>query len=69
MQVKFAKGTGEDDVIATMLVKQRDATDDNGQNFDTVVYDPGVTLEPGEIFLGWTDDPDYTIKPKDKIYC
>ena len=55
LTVNFKNG---DTTIASMLVKKADTTDDE---YDKVVYDPGVgELPEGQIFSGWTLTKDYT---------
>ncbi len=41
----------------TMYVKQKDITDGN---LNQVLYDPGVPVQDGKKFLGWTDNQNWT---------
>ena len=41
----------------TMYVKQKDITDGN---LNQVLYDPGVPVQDGKKFLGWTDKQNWT---------
>ena len=55
--VNFWKDTEKTDNRATVYVKNSDTADE----LLKIVYDPGVgTLEPGQVFRGWTNDPNYT---------
>ena len=55
--VNFWKDTEKSENRATVYVKNSDTADE----LVKIIYDPGVgTLESGQVFLGWTDDPDYT---------
>lgn len=55
--VNFWKDTDKSENRATVYVKNSDTADE----LLKIVYDPGVgTLEPGQVFRGWTNDPNYT---------
>ena len=54
IKVTFMNGTEE---IATMYVKAND-------DMEQVLYDPSFTLGEKEVFVGWTEDPEYTSATK-----
>ena len=55
--VNFWKDTEKSENRATVYVKNSDTE----AELVKIIYDPGVgTLASGQVFLGWTDDPDYT---------
>ena len=66
LEVIFMNG---DSKVASTIVKKSDidaTTTTGGSLFDQLVYDPGAgSLGSGEVFRGWTTDPDYTVADKD----
>ena len=55
--VNFWKDTAKSENRATVYVKNSDTADE----LVKIVYDPGVgTLQPGQVFRGWTKNPNYT---------
>ena len=55
LEVKFVQNGGNE---VTAYVKKKDIDEDK---LNTIVYDPGAgDIGDNQVFLGWTDDPNYT---------
>nr|MCR4708957.1 InlB B-repeat-containing protein [Clostridiales bacterium] len=57
LNVNFYSADGQTLIAAMSMTKNQI---DAGQ-MNTNIYDPGITLEAGEVFKGWTENEDYDI--------